>query len=85
MNMRMRRLECKILFAVMLLMMCQSARGQYLYDRNNMTIGKIDPNGYVYDRSNMTIGRFKADDVIVNRSVSVLKNPMVRLFLLEIL
>ena len=64
----MRRFGCTILFAVMLFMMCQSACGQYLYDRNNMTIGKIDSNGYVYNRSNMTIGRFKPDGLIVNRS-----------------
>ena len=45
----------------MLFMVCQMVCGQSLYDRSNMSIGKIGSDGYVYDRSNMTVGRFKSD------------------------
>ena len=51
-----------------LMVSCQCAYGQYIYDRSNKTIGKIDSNGYVYDHSNMTVGQFKSDGYIVNRS-----------------
>ena len=37
----MRGFERKALFAVMLFMICQTISGQSLYDRSNMSIGKI--------------------------------------------
>ena len=48
-----RRLKYKFWLTIMLLMICQTVCGQFVYDRSNMTIGKIDSNGYVYNRSNM--------------------------------
>ena len=46
---------------IMLFIIRQIVCGQFVYDRLNMTIGKIDSKGYVYNRLNMTIGRFKSD------------------------
>ena len=62
------RLKYKSWLTIMLLMICQTVCGQFVYDRSNMTIGKIDSNGYVYNRSNMTIGRIKSDGYIMDRS-----------------
>ena len=62
------RLKYKFWLTIMLLMICQTVCGQFVYDRSNMTIGKIDSNGYVYNRSNMTIGRIKSDGYIMDRS-----------------
>ena len=52
----------------MLFMMCQTISGQSLYDRSNMTIGKVESDGYVKDRSNMTLGRIKSDGYVLDKS-----------------
>ncbi len=62
------RLKYKSWLTIMLLMICQTVSGQFVYDRSNTTIGKIDSNGYVYNRSNTTVGRIKSDGYIMDRS-----------------
>ena len=53
-NNEMRKYSGALVFLFLLLVSCQFAYGQYIYDRSNMTIGKIDSRGYVYNLSNMT-------------------------------
>ena len=64
----MRKFKFKTLFAIILFMICQTISGQSLYDRSNMTIGKVESDGYVKDRSNMTIGRVKPDGYVLDKS-----------------
>ena len=67
-NFELRKYIRVLAFLFVLTISCQCAYGQYIYNRSNITIGKIDSNGYVYDRSNMTVGRFKSDGYIVDRN-----------------
>ena len=53
-NNELRKYKSAIVLLFVLLVLCQCAYGQYIYDRSNMTIGKIDSRGYVYNLSNMT-------------------------------
>ena len=58
----------RIIIVLLLLLACQTVSSQYLYDRSNMTIGKVESDGYVKDRSNMNLGRIKPDGYVLDRS-----------------
>ena len=62
------RITHKTFIVLLLLLVGQTVRGQYLYDRSNMTIGKVESDGYVKDRSNMNLGRIKPDGYVLDRS-----------------
>lgn len=41
---------------------------QFVWDKSNMTIAKIEKDGIVRDRNNMTIGKFDSDSNVRDRN-----------------